>query len=804
MAVCKQSGESRLFAELDESGLSSGEPPEELDSGTFFEEKERSLPLTDGQVGKICKSQPSSIVLRYATLDINKATSKPSLPTTMDVIQLQEEWEARILKSFNDRGYAITSRYCLKASPYLTVWYGLETLTRMYRPVNLDSSQDAFYIREELVQAGLTPELCSRQITLKPQALKETESARRKRRLSDAFPINDSADRDKRIRLNAQRAHVELFRTKTAGDATRSLTYAIYANSSSVNSTASFPDGMIDILLSSTASTPPVLRFSTFVYRRIGEWLGLDPSVLLTICGVLWAIHKLYAQLLNMIGNIINKHWTCIVTIPKADPIFDHMMHFLARKLTTKSRHLAVKTVWKIVPEKGENDDVAKYPAVTIASDGDDPLKLHNFADQAARSVSEHLFLHFFENYYNSKGLQKPRYIPSIGTTIFYHNGVRFTFLRQKEAVTTGGISNINTEELKISCLGRSNEPIKRLLADAKLAYYKETEHKTTIFRPQMKADHPDGSRMWQVVSRRPIRPMETVILEKAEKHKVLKDMNDYLDPAAYQWYANRGIPLRRGYLFHGPPGTGKSSFSFALAGIFGVDIHVISLQDPTLNEESLVFLLTELPRRCIVLLEDIDTAGLRRPDDAELESEDGIMGVTKEGIHRGRKRSSPITTHDILPQGISLSALLNAIDGVASHEGRILIVTTNKPEALDEALVRPGRVDVQVAFKRASRRQATELFGRMYDGVQLKLEEVEVAEGETEHIVAVDKAEELSSLSEEFGKLIPEEVFSPAEIQGFLLKRKDDPRKALAEVADWIKASVQQKESKSRVTTAQ
>lgn len=55
MAVCEQSGEPRLFAELDEFGLSSGEPPEELYSGTFFEEKNYPLPLTDGEVGKICK-----------------------------------------------------------------------------------------------------------------------------------------------------------------------------------------------------------------------------------------------------------------------------------------------------------------------------------------------------------------------------------------------------------------------------------------------------------------------------------------------------------------------------------------------------------------------------------------------------------------------------------------------------------------------------------------------------------------------------------------------------------------------------
>ncbi|KAJ4200317.1 hypothetical protein NW759_015894 [Fusarium solani] len=225
MAVCEQSGEPRHFAELDEFGLSSGEPPEELYSGTFFEEKNYPLPLTDGEVGKICKSQPSSVVLRYATLDINEATSKPSLPATMDVIQRQEEWEAQAIESFDKRGYAVTSRHCLQATLYSRVWYGLETLMRMYRLVNLDSSQDAFQARGELVQAGLTPELCSRQITLKPKALKKTASAYRKRRLSNAFPSSDSAGKGKRIRSDAQRARVQSCRTKTTGDATRSLTY---------------------------------------------------------------------------------------------------------------------------------------------------------------------------------------------------------------------------------------------------------------------------------------------------------------------------------------------------------------------------------------------------------------------------------------------------------------------------------------------------------------------------------------------------------------------------------------------------
>lgn len=100
------------------------------------------------------------------------------------------------------------------------------------------------------------------------------------------------------------------------------------------------------------------------------------------------------------------------------------------------------------------------------------------------------------------------------------------------------------------------------------------------------------------------MRDIETVVLDEKEKLRVLDDINEYLHPATSQWYANRGIPLRRGYLFHGPPGTGKTSLSFALAGLFGLDIHVISLLDSGLTEEDLSNLFAYLPRRCIVLLE--------------------------------------------------------------------------------------------------------------------------------------------------------------------------------------------------------
>jgi chaperone BCS1 len=319
---------------------------------------------------------------------------------------------------------------------------------------------------------------------------------------------------------------------------------------------------------------------------------------------------------------------------------------------------------------------------------------------------------------------------------------------------------------------------------------------------------------------------------------------------------------LRRGYLFHGPPGTGKTSLSFALAGVFGLDIYVISLLESTITEEDLGALFNSLPRRCVVLLEDIDTAGLtRREDDLEKHSDEkeskrGSRG-DQDGSSSKRKSDDDFKLSDLArefrkhpysadkKEGISLSGLLNAIDGVASHEGRVLIMTTNKPEDLDEALIRPGRVDLQVAFTNATQEQARELFERMYEAdkhryqdlltkVKNEQQQAQIAdkckattnghsltnsdkesekdETESQNGLLPDGTDErvnvteddLSQIAAEFGRKIPSKRFSPAEIQGFLLKRKKNPHRALEEVGAWVEAMVRQKDSKSKVLAVQ
>ncbi|KIM96235.1 hypothetical protein OIDMADRAFT_78270, partial [Oidiodendron maius Zn] len=153
-------------------------------------------------------------------------------------------------------------------------------------------------------------------------------------------------------------------------------------------------------------------------------------------------------------------------------------------------------------------------------------------------------------------------------------------------------------------------------------------------------------------------------------KRELLDDIKDFLDPVTQQWYSDRDSPYRRDYLLYGPPGTGKSSLSSAIAGHCGLNIYILNLS--TISEAILKRLFDSLPSRCILLLEDIDAVSSNRDAETEDSHRMSKLGGVK----------------------VSLSSILNVIDGVGSQEGRILIMTTNHITRLDEAIIRPGRVD--------------------------------------------------------------------------------------------------------------
>ncbi|KAJ7018394.1 P-loop containing nucleoside triphosphate hydrolase protein [Mycena alexandri] len=290
-------------------------------------------------------------------------------------------------------------------------------------------------------------------------------------------------------------------------------------------------------------------------------------------------------------------------------------------------------------------------------------------------------------------------------------------WLRVRRGRGSGG-----EEVLSVSVVARSNTILKALVLQAKREYEAEAVHRIQIFF----AD-PHGS--WRWADARHKRPMGSIVLDPGVKEMLLGDARDFL--ASEKWYADRGIPFRRGYLLHGVPGSGKSSLIHAIAGELMLDIYVVSLSSAWISDSVLMGLMGRVPKGAILLLEDLDAAFTRSVS----RSEEG-NGPAVEGPELPPKRRSREKERDRDRDGmsdlntLSLSGLLNALDGVAAAEGRILFATTNHLEKLDPALSRPGRMDVWVEFKNASKWQAEALFRNFFpstDEDDLPIDEAEL-----------------------------------------------------------------------------
>jgi chaperone BCS1 len=317
-----------------------------------------------------------------------------------------------------------------------------------------------------------------------------------------------------------------------------------------------------------------------------------------------------------------------------------------------------------------------------------------------------------------------------------------------------GGAAN---PDLQISCFSLTGnvQPIKDFLEHVKATSEAENASMTMIVRYSSTYGAIEPS-----IMHKPARKLDSVSIEAARKASMINDMTTYL--ASRKWYSDRGIPWRRGYLFYGPPGTGKTSISMAVASTFNLPLHIINLTGNGMNDDKLQHTFNSLPNACIVLLEDIDSAGIGRASSSAASAEATCEDDEDKYLPRGRRSKQPAS--------VTLSGLLNAIDGPCSREGRILICTTNSPDALDPALVRPGRIDMKILFGHASAEVSESLFLHIFEDPSGK---------ETRH--------DLSTMARKFAAIIPEDRFSPAEVQSYLLLHRWDPVEALGGAEKWV-----------------
>ncbi|KAF6155615.1 hypothetical protein GIB67_034710 [Kingdonia uniflora] len=171
----------------------------------------------------------------------------------------------------------------------------------------------------------------------------------------------------------------------------------------------------------------------------------------------------------------------------------------------------------------------------------------------------------------------------------------------------------------------------------------------------------------------------ETLAMDKVMKTEIQEDLKRFIGRKDY--YTKAGRAWKRGYLLHGPPGTGKTSMIAAIANFLDFDIYDLELTGVYSNS-SLMNLLINTSSKSVIVVEDIDCS-------LDL-SNRKKKKKKKKKVEPGRKRSS---------SGVSLSGVLNFVDGLWSccAGERLIIFTTNHKEKLDPALLRAGRMDKHI-----------------------------------------------------------------------------------------------------------
>lgn len=244
-------------------------------------------------------------------------------------------------------------------------------------------------------------------------------------------------------------------------------------------------------------------------------------------------------------------------------------------------------------------------------------------------------------------------------------------------------------------------------------------------------------------------RKLDTIILKNSLKEDIKNDLQLFLN--SEDWYKDRDIPYTRGYMFYGYPGTGKTTMIKGLSLFCKRHIHFLMLSNIQ-NDEQLLNLMKGINYKdTILVIEDIDaTLSLVK----SREEEEKKVSKKKKDKPEEKEEEKKVAKPE---NKLTLSGLLNALDGVFTAHGRILIMTTNHPEVLDSALIRPGRIDSKYLFDNCDRNQIKELYQMFFN------KEVDYTQLQN---IKYDK-------------------YSPAHITSVFLRYRNHPDKALNHLDD-------------------
>ncbi|OXB69197.1 hypothetical protein ASZ78_011317 [Callipepla squamata] len=302
-------------------------------------------------------------------------------------------------------------------------------------------------------------------------------------------------------------------------------------------------------------------------------------------------------------------------------------------------------------------------------------------------------------------------FVPSPGNHFIWYQRKWIRIERNRERQMIDLNTGTAWESVTFTALGTNREIFFNILQEARELALQQQEGRTIMYTAM-------GTEWRQFGFPRRRRPLSSVVLEKGVSERLVEDVKEFINNP--KWYIERG----------------KAPVRTALAGELQHSICLLSLSDRSLSDDRLNYLLSVAPQQSIILLEDVDAAFISR----DLAAENPAM-------YQGMGR-------------LTFSGLLNALDGVASTEARIVFMTTNYVDRLDPALVRPGRVDLKQYVGHCSHGQLARMFQRFYPE-----QPPAAAEQFAEQALAVSKQ------------------ISAAQVQGHFMLYKTDPGGAIENI---------------------
>ena len=328
---------------------------------------------------------------------------------------------------------------------------------------------------------------------------------------------------------------------------------------------------------------------------------------------------------------------TFVIKITEDEDIFEIVENWLMDALPEEEQ----RSVYAIseVTKRPKKERGKSQPGISLIEELDDDIAFENNPFAKDRVAIDYSF--------DGEVLQK--------LTIAGHEVEIYTTVPEHRMTSTDGGRNTswNMRSINIECPN----------LEARNAVLDEIENQAQhLIRSQPRMFITSKWGDWRRRSEIQPRSRDSVILKEGQMERILDYLKGFLNNR--EAFDKVDIPYRTGILLYGDPGSGKSSTALAIANELRMNVYIVSLTS-LLNDDALNDAFAGIPANSIVVLEDIDiTAAVRDRDKDD--------------------------------DGVTMTGMLNVLDDFQSPPGVITIMTTNRKDVLDKAIIRPGRVDLQ------------------------------------------------------------------------------------------------------------